>query len=389
MEHLTPGQQAYYHAGCAMRHLANAGAAFSRSSELRAWAIGFLCAALLVGLCGCNAAPVTPPADPAVVQPIADAAEAARIAAEEAAKAHAAKESKLSASAEVIARQNEQAPDSPQKPVIAAEVALIQQTLAVTPSAEDRAAAAERETLMLAGRLEEARAKYHEASSAADKLNAAIATANAQRDAAQAELAAAIADASAKLTAQQAQHERDMAAKDAAWQRRLDDAKAAIRNGQVAKLNWFGFGCQGAAVLCIGLGFAFGGLPALRRLGPVALFVSFCGLAAFALARVIGHPWFMPIMLSLLGIVAVWVAVWLHRHYRLGDLKREIDTRAGKVNAVLGDVVGGVEAVRAKLKEAGSITKAEADKLLREWVTEHDGTAAAVDAIRREKGLIS
>lgn len=52
-----------------------------------------------------------------------------------------------------------------------------------------------------------------------------------------------------------------------------------------------------------------------------------------------------------------------------------------------GDLVGGIHDLRSKLK-AGPITKPEADAVLREWITEADGTAAQVDAIRREKALV-
>lgn len=52
-----------------------------------------------------------------------------------------------------------------------------------------------------------------------------------------------------------------------------------------------------------------------------------------------------------------------------------------------GDLVGGIHDLRAKLKTA-PLTKAEADAVLREWITEADGTAAQVDAIRREKSLV-
>ena len=61
---------------------------------------------------------------------------------------------------------------------------------------------------------------------------------------------------------------------------------------------------------------------------------------------------------------------------------------ATKAQRVLTDVVGGVEAVRAKLKQAGTITRAEADSILRDYVTEADGTAAAVDTIRRQQKLV-
>ena len=154
------------------------------------------------------------------------------------------------------------------------------------------------------------------------------------------------------------------------------------------RVNRCGAACEAAAILLIGIGFFFGGLATLRQLGPIALFLGFCGLCCFGLAQILGLWWFKWAILAIVVIVAVWVAVWLYRHYKQGNLKAEVDARAAKVTTVLGDVIGGVDSVRAELKRAGSITKETADKLLREWVTESDGVAAEVDAIRREKGLI-
>jgi regulator of replication initiation timing len=60
---------------------------------------------------------------------------------------------------------------------------------------------------------------------------------------------------------------------------------------------------------------------------------------------------------------------------------------ASSAKRLAGDLVGGIHDVRERLKQAPA-TKAEVDALLAEWVTESDGTAAQVDAIRREKGLV-
>lgn len=60
---------------------------------------------------------------------------------------------------------------------------------------------------------------------------------------------------------------------------------------------------------------------------------------------------------------------------------------ASTTKKLAGDLVGGIHDLRQHLK-SGALTKPEADKLLSEWITEADGTAAQVDAIRREKGLV-
>lgn len=60
---------------------------------------------------------------------------------------------------------------------------------------------------------------------------------------------------------------------------------------------------------------------------------------------------------------------------------------ASTTKKLAGDLVGGIHELRQHLK-SGTLTKPEADKILVEWITEADGTAAQVDAIRREKGLV-
>lgn len=60
---------------------------------------------------------------------------------------------------------------------------------------------------------------------------------------------------------------------------------------------------------------------------------------------------------------------------------------ASTTKKLAGDLVGGIHDLRQHLK-SGTLTKQEADKLLSEWITEADGTAAKVDALRREKGLL-
>jgi regulator of replication initiation timing len=60
---------------------------------------------------------------------------------------------------------------------------------------------------------------------------------------------------------------------------------------------------------------------------------------------------------------------------------------ASSTKRLAGDLVGGIHDLRERLKSA-PLDKAQADAVLREWITEADGTAAKVDALRREKGLL-
>ena len=298
------------------------------------------CVAVGLMLSGCepHGVPVAP-ASVTVLTPINDQAEALRVAAKQAAQAQAARDSKLGASAEVIARQNEQAPASPQKPVIAAEAGLLQRILGVAPSPEDRASAAERETLMLSGKLSQASQLYQDASKRADELNAQIAAAFAQRDMAMSQLSSAIEGAKHDLATQQAKHDADMVALKAEYQKQIEAAHNEVMRQQVAWFNRIGAGCEALAIAAIGLAFFFGGLLALRKVAPVSAFLSVSGLLCFGLAQIIGLPWFKWACLGSVAIVVAWVGVWLYRHYKQGDLKQEADARLGKVTATLGAVV--------------------------------------------------
>lgn len=60
---------------------------------------------------------------------------------------------------------------------------------------------------------------------------------------------------------------------------------------------------------------------------------------------------------------------------------------ARRTKRLAGDLVCGIHEMRQQMKTR-AITKDEADTILKSWVTEADGTAAKVDMIRREKGLL-
>jgi len=339
MSTLTPAQQAGYHAGCALRHIARAAQAIF---EYRSVRVGLLVISAIAGLLfsGCSTAGVpVAPASVAVVAPIDTQAAALREATEAAAKVQADRDSKLAASSEVIVRQNEAAPESPQKPVIAAEAGLLQRILGVTPSAEDRATAAERETLMLSGKLSQASQLYQDANKRADALNAQIAAANAQREMAFDQLTEAIAGAKRDLAAQQTRHDTDMVALKAKYQSEVDAARNEIMRQQVAWFNRIGAGCEGLAIAAVGLAFFFGGFMALRKVATVSAFLGVAGLLCFGLAQIIGLPWFKWACLGSVAVIVVWVGIWIYRHYQQGDLKQEAETRLGKVTATLSAVV--------------------------------------------------
>ena len=129
-------------------------------------------------------------------------------------------------------------------------------------------------------------------------------------------------------------------------------------------------------LLGVGIGYLKKDLSVIKWFGGGA---ALC----FGAAWLIGQWWFP----WLIGGIILLGALLLYRKH-----------------ALAGDLVGGISDVRGvirdKLKQVGTNAhpeyvraikelKSEADEELKKWVTEHDGTAAQVDAIRREKGLIT
>ena len=285
------------------------------------------CTALLLALlcAGCTTQPDTKPAAPPEArQPVGDATQASNEA--QAAADAAARErlGKLRANVDAAAA----APNIETSPIAVNELTVAQGRLSdVTPDPVEVAAAAERRALQEAGRAEEARANATAAADVGKKdaarirdLEAEATILRSERDRIAAEFAA--------------QAEKNMLAQQKAIDAALDREKNQVRNDQVAKLNWVGTGCLGAAVASIALVGFFGGLALLRRVAPFAGILAFCGLSAFAAAQLIGAWWFLPAMLAVLGIGATWFGVWMWKHQKRGDLAEELRVRSEKVAAV-------------------------------------------------------
>jgi len=102
----------------------------------------------------------------------------------------------------------------------------------------------------------------------------------------------------------------------------------------------------------------------------------------FAVGGYVFVAWVLPIL------AAAFPALGAANKLVHGIVSPVFTMAAHKTERVLGDVVGGVEELRAKVLNKTPELKAEASAVMREWVTESDGTAAAVDAVRRKNNHI-
>lgn len=286
--------------------------------------IAILAAAVL--LAGCpKAEPVAAPAAPlGAGAPVAAATQASNAAQAAADSAERERLAKVRANVDAAAA----APHIEAAPVAVNELTVAQGRLAdVTPDPVEVAAAAERRTLVEAGRAEEARANALAAADAARKdaariaaLESESATLRAERDRITSEFAA--------------QAERNRVANDQALAAARDEVRNGVLRDQVSKLTWIGIGACGLAAAAVGLGIAFGGIAAIRRVGPAAVALGVVGLGCLGAAQIIGARWFLPVCGAAAAILLTWFAVWAWKHQKRGDLAEELQTRTAKVAAV-------------------------------------------------------
>lgn len=329
---------------------------------------------LLLGGCA-TPAPEAKPAVPAgVVAPDPKPANDAQTAANSAAQDRL---SKLSANVNAAAT----APNIEASPVAVNELTVAKGRLSdVKPDPVEAAAAAERRALHEAGRAEEAR---HNAEAAAGqgrndaaKIHELEATATAERVRAD----AAVAAYAAQAEKNRIDNQKAIDAAVATAKKAIHDRDNAVLKDQIAWCNKIGFSALGIAVaLLAGAWFFGGGLLGLKKLGPVVGLVGFVGVSALWLARILGNPWFMPVLTFLILGVITWIAVWMVRHYRQKDLATELQARTAKLAAVAKDVVPVLDAAyengRETVDQLAERVKAKV-KALRA-----DGIATAQDVL--------
>lgn len=332
---------------------------------------------MLAVLCGgCTTTPPqAKPATPAGVQaPDPKPANDAQASSDAAARDRL---SKLSANVNAAAT----APNIEASPVAVNELTVAQGRLSdVKPDPVEVAAAAERRALQEAGRAAEARANAEAAADQGRTDAIRIAELQATATAERARADAAVAAYAAQAEKNRIENQRAIDAAVAQAKRAIHDRDNAVLKDQIAWCNKIGFSALGIAVaLLAGAWFFGGGLLGLKKLGPVVGLVGFVGVAALWLARILGNPWFMPVLTFLILSVTTWIAVWMVRHYRQKDLAAEVQARTAKLAAVAKDVVPVLDAAyengRETVDQLAERVKAKV-KALRA-----DGIATAQDVL--------
>ena len=294
-----------------------------------------LALALLV-LAGCSSVPpqAKPSAPPAAIAPDPKPANDAQSSVDAAAQERL---SKLRANVDAIVS----APNIEASPVAQNEGIVAQGRLSdVTPDVNEVAAAAERRALVESGRAAEARANAEVAAGQGRDDAVRIVELQATATSERARADAAVAAYAAQAEKNRIENQKAIDAALAKAKQAIYDRDNAVLKDQIAWCNRIGFSALGIAVaLLAGAWFFGGGLLGLKKLGPVVALVGFVGVAALWLARILGNPWFMPVLTLLILGVLTWIAVWMVHHYRQKDLAAEVQARTAKLAAVAKDVV--------------------------------------------------
>jgi hypothetical protein len=140
------------------------------------------------------------------------------------------------------------------------------------------------------------------------------------------------AEAAAKL---QAQFD-DMTARIQAAE---DESRNKVALEQAKALNGWGAGLTGAAMLTLALCAVFGGIVALRAVGPFAAVVGLCGLACFGLAQVVSQWWFKWAVLGVVALVGAVIAWWVIKKYRASVLGEAASKKAAQLKSALTEIV--------------------------------------------------
>lgn len=349
-------QQVTLHLGCAVRHLASAWRAardgLIESQAVQRWCVVCAVAAILAALAmlasGCTGK--VPAGTPATATGATTPAGQVLAAAGE---AQAAVDAAAGAEKERLGRiasdvdSAHAAVTEDRKPDALGALGVAQSHLdGVARSPEESGRLAQAEADRAAGRVEQAESTLASLRADAAQLAGEVATLRDRADKAEAE----------RDRAELALIEAGRKGAEA-LARAVDAERKGVLRSQVARLSWIGIGCVAGAAAAVGLGIAFGGVLALRRVGPASVGLGIVGMGCLGAAQIIGSRWFLPAVgIAGAGCLA-WFAVWAWRHQKRGDLAQELAVRTGKVAAVAKTAVPVLDAAYE-----------EADDSVRAWL---------------------
>lgn len=229
-------------------------------------------------------------------------------------------------------------PDGLPKSLTAAQITEAESALP-TPTAEQKAVKDAQNAKALAGQLSEVLAEMKVAGDENKKLRDDLASARLRE-----------ADALRQLADQKAAGERERAEASRKLQEHLDKMTARIkaaedeaRNkvmiGQVESLNEWGAWLTGAGVLMLGIAGVFGGIAALRTVGPIAVLSVLAGLACFGLAQIVSQSWFKWAVLGVVGVGFAVCGWWVWKKHQAGVLKERLAQKADALTGTLKEIV--------------------------------------------------
>lgn len=312
-----------------------------RNLAIRAVVCAALAGFAMLALTGCQLirrAPKSPPAPVVVVPPLGDSTrdEISNLKAQ----VSTANDLAQRAAGAVFGAQDANASNPAGLPREATAAQLAEAAAALPdPTAEQRAVKAEQNARALRGELDAVRAEIGVAVDEATRLRGELDRARQESVAIAQAAARERAEAAAKLQRQFAEMSARITAANAARDAAKLEAANQVLADQVTWLNRTAVACSGLAVLSFGLAAAFGGIMAIRSVGPFSAIIGFAGLCAFGLAQIVGAWWFKWAILAIVAIILGICAWWVWRHHKRGTLAADAAAKLTKTKAAFAPVV--------------------------------------------------
>lgn len=227
------------------------------------------------------------------------------------------RDGKLKANIQAARKENATQPPANATTVVEGELGTAEARLADTPSdPAEQAAAAERKTLVEAGKASAAQQAYISAAKEAADNAKQVGVAEEQVKAAR-------------------QHEKD---EHAAYEKRIEDDAAVtakkFKEQQDGILHeqakWLSIAAAGCLAIFL-LGAGFGQLAGLKIVWPFSVYA----VVLFGLAQIVSQSWFAWAVGGAIVVGGIITGVWVRRHYLQGDLLQATKDKAAKWNAVV------------------------------------------------------
>lgn len=207
------------------------------------------------------------------------------------------------------------------------------------PTDAQRAEKAAQNARILAGELVAVKAEMGQRASEIDALKASLSASQAREAELERKVLEVAAAAEKERAEAAAKFQREIDAERARTAAAEDEARNKVAIEQARELNHWGAYLTGAGIAALGLAGIFGGIAALRAVGPIALLAILAGMACFGLAQIVSQAWFKW---AVLGVVALMFAIsawWVVKKYQAGVLKESLERKTAKLGGALKQIV--------------------------------------------------